>query len=305
MKASKIRATDFFDDLASRYARRWFIWSFLIIIAICLLLIYTLREASGPTTTSIIISILIEVISGSLIILAFYTLYIYFIGPNVGLREVSVVRPQDISEKMKALPLNVTTYMFWGRSGAFFRSYPIINLNMQAIDNKHNVKIDVLLPDPEESRLVDSYRDILSSLGENEDENALLMHVIATCMVCAIVDANNRFLNVRVYLSHFLPGFRLDLSDNGAILTQDDKKKSALFFEHGSAFYEMFRSTMINEFEVSREVKWDEKIFQGLALDQTSCDDATLNAFGINIPDLEMIQEKVARLISERPHRYK
>ena len=229
MKASKIRTTDFFDDLTSRYARRRFFWGFLIIIIFCLILVSILKDWNGLTTTDIIISILIEVVSGSLIILGFYALYVYFIGPNVGFREVSVLRPQDISGKMKVLPLNVTTYMFWGRSGSFFRSYPISILDKQASDRKHNVTIDVLLPDPEESRLVDSYRDILTSLGENEGENALLSHVIATCITCAIVDANNRFINVRVYLSRFLPGFRLDLSDNGAILTQDDKKKVHYF----------------------------------------------------------------------------
>ena len=304
MRASKIRAVDFFDDLTSSYARRWFFGGFLLLVIVCLLLLYAISEMIGPPTKDVIISILVELISGSLIILAFYVLYIYFIGPNMGLREVSVVRPQDISGRMKALPLDVSIYMFWGRSGSFFRAYPLLELDRQATQNKHNIRIEVLLPDPEEILLVHSYRDILRSLGENERENPLLPNVIATCMACAIVSANNKFLEIRVHLSRFLPAFRLDLSDKGAILTQDDKKKTALFLDYGSEFYEMFRSTMINERDVSREVKWEEHLFRQLRLEEKSCDATTLNAFDIEVPEPDQIKQEVARLISERPHRY-
>lgn len=231
--------------------------------------------------------------------------YVYFIGANRGVGEVSVVRPQDIGEKMKVLPLDVRYYMVWGRSGSFFRAYPLLELDKQARKYAHNIRIEVLLPDPRLSSLVDSYRDILKSLGEDDSDNPLLPNVIATCMICAIIAANNRHLEIRVHLSRFLPGFRLDLSENGAILTQDAKAKAALYFEPRSEFFEMFRSTMINERSVSSEVKWDEDLFRELKLEQESCNEMTLNAFGIEVPELEEIRHEVARLICERPHRYK
>ena len=305
MKASKIRATDFFDDLTSRYARRWFFGSLLVVAAICLFLIYIMKDAGQPTTTTIAISIITEVLSGVIIIALFYLLYMHFIGPNHARKDVSVIRPQDISEKLQTLPKRVTGYMFWGRSGSFFRSYPMLELDKEARDKKHNINIDVLLPNPEEKHLVDSYRDILVSLGESEGDDSLLSHVIATCLVCAILDANNRYLNVRIYISSFLPGFRLDLSDKGAILTQDDKKKSALFFEKGSEFYEMFRSTMLNECNISHQIDWDKALFHKLKFDQSSCTPTTISAFGIKIPDVSNIQGKVSNLVAKRPHRYK
>ncbi|MXY38863.1 MAG: hypothetical protein F4Y62_03530 [Rhodospirillaceae bacterium] len=264
-----------------------------------------MRDADQPTTTQLVISILVEVLSGTLIVILFYILYMHFIGPNRASKDVSVVRPQDISEELKKLPKQVTTYMFWGRSGSFFRSYPIIELDKDARNKKHNISIDVLLPNPEEKHLVDSYQDILVSLGEEEGENTLLSHVVATCLICAILDANNRYLNVRIHISSFLPGFRLDLSDNGAILTQDDKRKSALFFESGSEFYEMFRSTMLNECKISRRIIWDETLFRDLDLDRSSCTVLTIDAFNIEVPDVSSIQTKVANLVARRPHRYK
>ena len=300
MRASQITAIDFFENLASKYARRWFFWFFVLLVGLCLLLIYLVDEWNK----GIITSILIEIMSGSLIILAFYVLYVYFIGANSGLREVTVVRSQDISDKMLKLPKEVRNYMFWGRSGSFFRSYPLLELDKQANTHGHNVRIEVLLPDPTDESLVNLYRGILKTLGENDSENPLLPHVIATCMTCAIVSANNRHLEIRIHLSRFLPGFRLDLSDHGAILTQDSKKKAALYFERNSEFYEMFRSTMISERNVSIEVQWDENLFRGLKLTKESCTKSTLNAFGIDVPAPQDILQDVAKLVSQRPHRY-
>lgn len=305
LKASKITAVEFFDDLTSQYARRWFFGGFSFLIAVCLLVVWIVEaNFTWPIAKEIAVSVLIELVANSLIILAFYVLYLYFIGANTAVREVNVTRPQDIGERMRALPLDVRHYMFWGRSGSFFRSYPLLELDKQARENKRSIIVDVLLPDPDDGRLIKSYSDIMKALGEEPGDNPLLLHVLATCMACAIVSSNNKHLEVRVHLSRFLPAFRVDLSDNGAILTQDDKKKSALYFEYGSEFYDMFRSTVTNERDVSRAVTWDKNLFSGLELTEKSCDAKTLKAFGIAVADVDSIQQEVARLITVRPHRY-
>lgn len=305
MRASKITAIDFFDDLTSSYARRRFLGGFSLLILVCLVLISVVESyVSWPITNEIIVSLLIEIMAGSVIILGFYVLYVYFIGANTAVREVSVTRPQDIKERMIAMPKEVRHYMFWGRSGSFFRAYPLIDMDSQARKNKRAIEVYVLLPDPDDERLVKSYRDILKALGEEPGNNPLLPNVLATCMACAILSANNHHLKIKVHLSRFLPAFRVDLSDNGAILTQDDKKKSALYFEYGSEFYDMFRSTAANERDVSREVIWDRELFSGLKLEKKSCSAETLKSFGIKVGDVDLIQQEVARMITERPHRY-
>ena len=304
MKASKITAVDFFDDLNSPYARRWFFWIFGALTMVCMLLAYFLIST---TLKEIIASFLIEVGSGSLIILAFYGFYVYFIGPNTAAREVSVTRSHDINKQMKELPLGASKYMHWGRSGGYFRACPLLKLDEQARENKHRIKIEVLLPDPGEACLVESYRDILKSFGEDMGKDSLLMHVLATYMACAILASNNMYLEISIHLSRFLPAFRFDLSDNGAILTQDDPDKSALYFESGSEFYEMFRNTMINEREISREITWCKNSFDGLKLEEKSCNETRLRAFDIKVPDedVDKIQREVSRLITKRPHRYR
>ncbi len=305
MRASKISNINFFEDLTSPFARKRFCWAFGSLLAGCLVLFFLINGLTKSAATDAASSIIIEVAAGAFIILFFYITYMHLIGPHVKSSDLRSLRAQDINKEVKLLSSNTTTYMFWGRSGSFLRAYTLLELNRQARVKQHNIRIEVILPNPEGERLVDSYNKILQSLGENKEKNTLLLHVIATCLVCAILEANNRHLEIEIYLSHFLPNFRLDLSDKGAILTHDDRTKPALHFGKESEFYEMFRGTIINERDVSRRVIWDRNLFNGLGLVESSCNEVTITAFGVDNPGLDEIQERVAKLVTERPHRYK
>jgi hypothetical protein len=305
MRASKIGAVDFFDDLTSPYARKWFRWGFIALCCICAILIYLTEQfVPGGSFHDVLNAIFIEVIAGVVIILSFYGLYTYFIGANTTLRDVSVTRPQDIGTRIRTLPHNVRHYTFWGRSGSFFRAFPLLELDRQAREQRKNIDIEVMMPDPVDPKLIESYQATLRSLGETPNQNALLVNVLATSLACAIIGANNNFISIKIFYSKFLPAFRLDLSDNGAMLTQDHPSKPALFFSSGSEFHEMFRTTFRNEARLSREVAWDEAIFKELSLEEKSCNKQTLNAFGIQVSDTDAIRAEVATLITERPHRY-
>src|SRR5262249_35593561 len=163
------------------------------------------------------------------------------------MKEVSVTRSQDIGERMKLLPLNTSQYVFWGRSGSFFRAYPLLELDRQAREERKTIDIEVLLPDPADQKLVESYTAIVKSLGETPAKDSFLLNVLVTSLACAIISANNRLIRIRIFYSRFLPAFRVDISEKDAILTQDDPKKAALFFEPRSEFYEMFKSTVRSE----------------------------------------------------------
>src|SRR5690606_32415183 len=156
-----------------------FFGGFSLLIVFCLVLIGVVEAyVTWPSTNELMVSVLIEIVAGSVIILGFYALYVYFIGANTAVREVNVTRPQDISERMIAMPKDVRHYMFWGRSGSFFRAYPLLELDRQARENKRNIVVDVLLPDPDDERLVRSYRDILKALKEEPRDNPLLPNVL-------------------------------------------------------------------------------------------------------------------------------
>ena len=303
LKTSKITGLDFIEDLNSRYARRRFLSSFALIAMATALGAYALAPYSD-TFRELGYSLMLQIFANCIVILIFYCLYVFYIGPNHN-HEVSVTRPQDISGQLETLTLSTKYYAFWGRSGSYLRATPLPTLDKRAKAEKENIDIEILLPDPMDKRLVDSYNKIMIALGEPKDDRKLLSNFLATCITCAIMSANNKFIRFKIFKSSFLPAFRVDLSEDGACLTQDDKKKSALTFQRGSEFHEMLKTTLRNEMMASTEVKWDEKTFEGLELDAKSCDLKTLTAFGIEPSDIGQLQLDVARLVVERLHRYK
>lgn len=305
MKASKITAIDFFDDLSSPYARKRFLFALFIFFLFFLVLFYILKKyIPQGIFHEISQSILIELISGIIIINLFYICYHYFIGTNDAIREVSAVRPQDIGSFIKKIPEDTRSYTFWGRSGSYFRSNTLIKIDEQSREKKCFTRVNVILPDPKNKELSNSYEEILKSLGEYSDENSLLENVLATSIICAIINENNLHMQIKIHYSNFLPSFRLDMSDTGAILTQDDKNKSALYFNSGSDFYEMFRTTANNEMQISKEIRWDSTIFKDLKIAKESCDKKTLNAFGFENENIDHLQQSVAAKIVNKSHRY-
>lgn len=195
MKASKIIASDFLDDLASNYARRWFIGGFAALTILCWTVISLMRGVWFSNAA--IISIFENALANAAIILFSFVLYVYFIGFRPATMEA--IRPQDIKSKLKELPTKANYYMFWGRSGSYFRSEPLLEIDRQSKVDKRTITIEVLLPDPDDARLLQSYSDILSSLGEAPGGTPLRSHVLATCITCALISANNKFVNVQIF----------------------------------------------------------------------------------------------------------
>jgi uncharacterized membrane protein YhaH (DUF805 family) len=307
MNASKITALDFFEDLSSPYARKRFFWAFVILIIVSAVIqFFTLYFVNNPFLKDLISSVALQLFSTSFVITFFYIVYLHLIGPNWSVRNVRALRPQDINSKIRSLLTKTNLYVFWGRSGSYFRSQPLRVLDAQSRDGTRNIDIEVLLPDPTDDRLVQSYRQILDSLGEDNSENSLLIQVLATSIACAVADANNRYLSVALYYSKFLPGFRLDLSSVGAILTHDDPSKPALMFDGNSEFHEMFRSTARSEMMVSRKIEWQSSLFDGLKLGTSQVSANQVKAFELHGDcDPQLLAEKVNHYLINETHRYK
>lgn len=305
MKASKLRAVDFIEDLTSPYARRRFLWSFVAILLVsigCMALATMLLNQGWPR--DLLQSFFSEVAAASAIILIFYAVYLYFIGPHTSADKVVVVRSQDIRELLRELVNETRHYAFWGRTGAFFRSESLRDLSQQAIGNRRQISVDVLLPDPNDPELAAGYSRILHALGEDAKKPTLPAHVLATCFVCAVEEANNMHLDVHVYLSKHLPTYRLDLSDKGVLLTQDDRRRAALRFESEGEFFDLWRAAIDSEKERSREVKWDRERFEGVDLATANCTPDQLASLNVGVEDHDGVANEVGDLVRNRSHRY-
>lgn len=143
------------------------------------------------------------------------------------------------------------------------------------------------------------------SAKKEGSSRALVAHVFATCFVCAVEDAKNTHLDVSVYLSKHLPTYRLDLSDNGAILTQDDKKRAALQFTSDGEFFDLWRNAITGEKDRSTRVLWDREKFKGASLAPGRKVSELLESLNIDMTAHDGLEREVTCLVDNPFHRYR
>ena len=95
------------------------------------------------------------------------------------------------------------------------------------------------------------------------------------------------------------------MSDRGAILTEDDKSLYGLMFSRRSQFFEMFRTMMICEVELSREVNLSAYQWQKHRTGDEDIPIEALLSFGFPGDRVRQYREDIFSIISPKDHRYK
>lgn len=303
--ATKYINLDVIGDLGSKSARRRFMGTFIGIAALTAFAFcmpdFQIRERAPElwrTTAG-------NLFSTSILIILVYGAYILFIHEDTERPEIETLRPQDINGQIRYLPTETSSYYLWGRSASYFRAETIRALSDSALTNRRNIDITVLLPDPEIPKLAEAYEDIIRELREEVEEDKLFKNAVATAAACALTAANNRYVSIKVCFSQFLPSFRIDLSDQGAILTEDKKELYGLKFSSRSQFFEMFK-TMINyEVKISRSVDLNKYAWRNHVIGEDKLPLEALLSFGFSSEKVEKHKNAILELISNPDHRYK
>jgi hypothetical protein len=305
-RASKYISLNVLNDLGSRSARRRFIWTFVILTLVTALSYWSASLLDSENMWSDFIrSVSSNLFSAALTVLIVYGAYIYFIREDIERPEIETLRPGDISNEIKGLPEDTAFYFLWGRSATYFRAETLQRLSDNARKTRKTIDVTILLPDPQIDKLSEVYEGMVSILGESDGKDKLFKNAVATSAACALAAANNRNLKVKVCLSNFLPSFRIDMSDQGAILTEDDKSLYGLKFSRQSQFFEMFRTMMICERELSRTVDLTAYQWQKHCAGDEDIPVEALLSFGFPEDRVRQYREDIFSIIKPMDHRYK
>lgn len=305
-RASKYISINALNDLGSRSARRRFIWTF-VLLAILTATIYWSTCLLEPQNmfAGFIRAVSTNLFSAALTVLVVYGAYIYFIHEDIERPEIETLRPGDISGEIKSLPKDTAFYFLWARSATYFRAETLQSLSDHAQQARKTIDVTILMPDPEIDELSEAYEDMVRALGETDGKDKLFTNAVATSAACALASANNRNLKIRVCLSKFLPSFRMDMSDQGAILTEDDKSLYGLKFSRQSQFFEMFRTMMTYEVELSRVINLNAYNWRKHKVGGENIPLEALLSFGFSEDMVRKHRDGIFSKINAKDHRYK
>ena len=305
-RASKYISINALNDLGSRTARRRFFWTFAVLLALTVLIYWLSFWLEDQIMLAAFIrSVSANLFSAALTVLIVYGAYVYFIHEDTERPEIQTLRPGDISEEIKALPTDTAFYYLWGRSATYFRAETLRSLNEHAQKARKTIDVTVLLPDPEIADLPAAYEDMVKTLGEDDGKDKLFINAVATSAACALAAANNRNLKIKVCMSKFLPSFRMDMSDQCAILTEDNKSLFGLKFSRKSQFFEMFRTMMRYQIELSRDINLGASEWRKYQLEDQNIRLEALLSLGFSEEDTRRHRDEIFSKMNAKDHRYK
>jgi hypothetical protein len=281
--------------LNNKQYRNPFFWSSGLLLLVLFFVRWLLLPKYDPTISPGLLKILAEVIESfgaTLLVTILVGLFIFLVTPRVmKTAKVEVVEPKSIRGLLSAAASASTAWTFRGGMGRFTKAETLPLMAERARNSGVTRRIRLMLLDPQNARACKSYadyRNVASAGGRPLTEQSVRNQVLATILTALEIAGRERMVELQIYLLPIWSSFRVDFSDQYAIVTGEDPREPALRIDKGTPFYDSY----------ARELEWAMKQCSLLSSTITQPTHASeiptvLNELGMNLDlqaaDLESI----------------
>ena len=206
---------------------------------------YSLGEAVKTICQNLFVSLLVTVFIGS------FLFWLYGSKPE---DKMEIIDASEITQKLKELSVGTNTWFFSGGAGRYTRAItlPILAENAKEDGNK---SIELQVIDPNNEFLCGKYAEFRGAQKEAKGQDFWTIEnvrcqIISTIVMACYWGKKQTSLKVSIFLRNHFTIFRVDLADNGVMITRENAKANALFFPKGTQHYKSFR---VNYLELSKQ----------------------------------------------------
>lgn len=231
--------------LSSRYQRRNFLLSSILIIILAFFIVLAIFYLSPITRGwDLLINVLVSVATSATFALM-STLYVFYFfkDPSEGATRAALL-PQDIGEALRDMANKASDYRIYVRTGRHFRAEILPILVENARRNRQPLTIEAILLDFQNSEVCSAYADYrqISSFDSRLwDKTYVQKEVVATVMALSTSARENAALiRINLYLSSRLSVFRIEGSSHELIVTREDPKDTATRYLASDREYSAF-----------------------------------------------------------------
>ena len=218
-------------------------------------------------------SVLNAVFQVSLTTLLVTLAFLWLVPRDLREGQVIMVDSDDIGLNLAEHLGTTSRYWFRGRSGRWVREDVIPQLARRAAKNGSKIVLTMIIPDPANASLMKSYSDYRKSIvfkGADEEWTADMVtaHVLATIVAAYFSTSTTKFLDLNIGLVGWFSAYRLDVTDESAMLTVEDPKNPALRFAKSSIMYRTHVAEIEQNLEHSRRLPKPPAAFLGRGCDE-------------------------------------
>jgi len=185
---------------------------------------------------------LLDKLSAALIIAMIGVVLALMLSPRISYEEnLAVLDSWQIKEKLVDALARTRTYYFRGRSGRWVRTTAFPALFEQATRESLLRSIRLILPDPDDTSVMQTYAEYRNSLSDAKKDPwtaaRIRNEILATILEAGRLASQSTFFEAHVALTSDFSLFRADLSDLGLVLSREDPRYPGWFSHSGTKFY--------------------------------------------------------------------
>ncbi|MBU9863707.1 hypothetical protein, partial [Rahnella aceris] len=243
------------EILRRSHTRKLFYGSMLLIILFILAIRYCVLPCIYPNTASdfggfyalllngIITSLLTTIAIGS---------FMYWIQPKtMNNAKIEIEDQKALKEIFEAAFFSTEIWYYKGGCGRYFRTKTLPSIASAARQKSQSREILVVILDPTNDDLCLKhalYRSGMASQQVEKDEwniEKVQSELFATIVTTVVTQVQQPLLRLSISLCSHYSSFRIDLSDDYAVITKEDRNAPAIICNKGTYFYKSYKDEVI------------------------------------------------------------
>lgn len=157
------------------------------------------------------------------------------------------VLPTSISKQLEHEATLTDQWEYLGHTGRYVRNriFPILEKHAQKQNQRIHIRMVIL--DPRNDELCDQYAKYRNRSRSSEifqdhwSKQKVKEELIATVARCIILDQEENQVRCEIRFRSFLSQFRLDVSRDQIMVTQEDPQEPAFSYPRGSRFFDYYK----------------------------------------------------------------
>lgn len=292
--------------------------NFLIIVGLILIIIFITRlfvlpksDPSDINQTFEYFRLVLDNLFIALLVTTFLGWFTFYIEIPESEKKHSILEPNHINEYFPKARLETDFWYFSGGTGRYTRAVTIPEFAKKAKDSNSHQTLKILILDPQDSVLCDSYAKFRASLrsakdSENKWTATYVRNEVMATICSAIIYKNlSPLLEISIYLKNSFSTLRYDLSNKYCIVTKEDKKEPAILIPNDTFLFRTYKE------EILHTAKQLEEINSGITINDLKENKITSKNIEKIVSDLEWTEifdenshKKIAEILNKNHNPY-
>lgn len=295
------------EDLYKKQHRKnFYLAAFVVIFVICGLqlalsywnpYLYGFGEWAADFLNNLLSSLFVTVLIGA---------FLFWIRPEILDRaSIAVISPKEINPLLKRAASRSTIWFFRGACGRYTRSTTLPSIDKASRDTGSRREMTLCIIDPKDENICEEYARYRNSLKSKDKyewtKESVQMEALATAVSALWYGHHSSLFRTEVYLLRQFSTFRLDISDEYAIVTKEDPQEAAIRANSASFFYDSYVSEIeLIKSSQSRQVTLQRSLRLPKEFDLKSLREVIENADLLDTPHVQNpLLERILELVTK------